>query len=164
MKKILFILFSVVFLAACSFEEEKTNNIFLIPEGYEGTIMAYYDIPNTPPLKKEGEYTVIPVKLEVLEELEGTHISQYDIYFTSTPDTKYGLVNDKYFYVDSNGKRTRIDDYCTHGMGNGSFTGASEKKVKYQGVQITATKCGESFFLDGTTTIIVKKMKYKLIG
>ncbi|WP_102264533.1 DUF6843 domain-containing protein [Mesobacillus jeotgali] len=156
-KRIFLLLSSIVFLAACSFEEEKTNNIFLVPEGYEGTIMVYYDIPNTPPLKKEGEYTVIPVKLEGLEELEGTHISQYGIYFTSTLDMKYGLVNDKYFYVDADGKRTKIDDYCTHGMGNGSFTGESEKEVKYQGIQITASNCGESFFLDGYEDYYIQK-------
>ncbi|MFT9600527.1 DUF6843 domain-containing protein [Mesobacillus sp.] len=158
MKKILILLFAILFLTACRYEEEeKTNNIFLIPEGYEGSIMVYYDIPNTPSLKKEGKYSVIPVRLEILKELEGTNLSQYGIYFTSTPDMEYGIVNDKYYYVDSNGKRTRIDDYCTHGMGNGSFTGESEKEVKYRGVQITATNCGESFFLDGKEDYYIQK-------
>jgi hypothetical protein len=149
-KRILILIFVIVFLAACRYEgEEKTNNIFLIPEGYEGSIIVYYDIPNTPALKKEGKYSVIPVRLETLKELEGTNLSQYGINFTSTPDMDYGIVNNKYFYVDSNGIRTRIDEYCTHVMSAGSFTGESEKEIKYQGVQITATDCGESFYLDG---------------
>lgn len=158
MKRILLLISVFVLLAAaCRYEEEKTNNIFLIPEGYEGSIMVYYDIPNTPPLKKEEEYSVIPVRLNILKELKSLELNQYGIYFTSTPDTDYGIVNNMHLYVDSNGNRTRIDESCTHVMSAGSFTGESEKEVKYQGVQITATDCGESFNLDGKKDYYIQK-------
>ncbi|MBT2694766.1 hypothetical protein [Bacillus sp. ISL-55] len=151
MKKIFMIISTTVFLAACSFldTEEGTNNIFLIPEGYEGTLMVYYGIPDAPAIRKEEDYSVIPIKLKVLEELKGTDISQYGVYFTSTTEIESGIMNNKYYYVDSKGKRTPIDEYCTHGLEIGSFTGESEKEIGFQSVQITATDCGESFFRNG---------------
>ncbi|WP_226642907.1 DUF6843 domain-containing protein [Mesobacillus subterraneus] len=159
MKRVFMIILTAVSLTACSFldTEEGTNNIFLIPEGYEGTLMVYYGIPNAPPLRKEEKYSVIPIKLEVLEELKGTDISQYGVYFTSTIEIETGIVNNKYYYVDSKGKRTPIEEYCTHGLGLGSFTGESEKEIGYQSVQITATDCGESFYRNGKKDYYIQK-------
>ncbi len=151
MKRTLSILISLIFIVGCSNKEEaeNTNDIYLIPNGFEGSILVLYDVPDQPPLKKEGNYTVIPIKRENLEGLEATNIQQYGIYLTSTEDLKYGTVNNQYYYIDEKGNRTAIDEQCTHLMGNGSFTGGSGKEIKYQSIQITKGDCGETFYLNG---------------
>jgi hypothetical protein len=130
--------------------EKKTNNIFLIPNGFEGAIVVYYNVSEESPIKKEGEFSVIPVNVENLIELEGTEIEHYGISFTSTPRTTEGAtVNDKYYYVDEMGGRTKIDNYCTSGDGSGTFTTSSGKEIQYDTLQITKTDCGEDFYLYG---------------
>ncbi|MDX8289443.1 hypothetical protein SLL00_06545 [Metabacillus indicus] len=149
--KLLFAFLLIGTLSGCSiFEKEKTtDNIYLIPEGFEGSITVFYDVPSEPKLKKEGKYTVIPVTELALEALKDTDIYIYGASFTSTPNVSYGVVTDKYYYVDENGKRTPIDKQCVHQSGNGFFSGASEMEIIYSELQITKTHCNQSFWTDG---------------
>jgi hypothetical protein len=129
--------------------DEKTNNIYLIPKGYEGSIITFYNVADHPRIKKQGEYNVIPVKEKYLEALKDTEIYRYGIALTSTPDRTYGEINDKYYYVDSEGKKTPINEKCVHTDGYGSFTGVSEIEVGYRTLQITKSDCGEDFWFNG---------------
>ncbi|WP_137791604.1 hypothetical protein [Bacillus sp. E(2018)] len=129
--------------------EELTNNIYLIPKGYEGSITVFYNIPNESKLKTEGKYSVIPVNELALEALAGTNMYIYAASFTSTHDMKYGTVNDQYFYVDKNGKRTTIDEQCIFVGGNGGFSGASGEEILYSNLQITQSNCSENFRHNG---------------
>ncbi|MDN3019068.1 hypothetical protein PH210_23120 [Paenibacillus sp. BSR1-1] len=130
--------------------EKETNQIYLIPSGYKGSIVVYYDVSKEPPLKKEGKFSVIPVKVENLEALADTDIEQYGITLTSTPmNEDGGTINDKYYYVDETGKRTEIDQYCISNGSSGSFSADNEKEIQYTTLQITKTDCSEEFFLNG---------------
>jgi hypothetical protein len=130
--------------------QKETNNIYLIPSGFEGSIVVYYNASKEPPLKKEGKFSVIPVNVENLEALKGTDIEQYGITLTSTPGNEEGrTINDKYYYVDEKGERTKIDQYCISDDGAGSFSTYQEKEIQYKTLQITKTDCNEEFYLDG---------------
>ncbi|MEW5553567.1 hypothetical protein ABGT24_09745 [Peribacillus frigoritolerans] len=163
MKRYFFIIISLILIGGCSHQEKEvgTNELYLIPSGFEGTIIVFYDVPNKPVLEKEGKYSVIRVKFEYLEALEGTEIHQYGIYFTSTQDMNYGTVNNKYYYINENGDRTSINEQCTHVMGNGSFTGEDGKEIKYSTIQITKSQCGEAFYLDGKDDYYTQKEEVK---
>jgi hypothetical protein len=73
----------------------ETDDIYLIPEGYEGDVLVFYNINGAPKVKKENDY-------------EGNEINEKGYYVTSTPDMDYGKVMDKYYYVDEKGNRTFI--------------------------------------------------------
>ena len=152
MKFLIKIVFVIILLSGCSFDnEEYTNNIYLIPEGFEGSITVFYDVPNEARLKKEGKYTVIPVNALGLDELKNTEIYVYGASFTSTPDMNMGIINDKYYYVDKEGKRTAINEQCVSisGGGNGNFTGVSGKTIYFDHIQVTRSNCGENFRSEG---------------
>jgi len=161
MKKYFLVIIFLIMIAGCSISirdksEDKTNELYLIPSGFEGSIIVFYNVPNKPKLEKEGKYSVIPVKLEYLKALEGTEIHQYGIYITSTPDIftskpymDSATVNNKYYYIDKNGDRTAIDEQCTNFSTSGSFTGDNGKEIDYQSIQITKSHCGEAFYHDG---------------
>ncbi len=84
-----------------------TDDLFLIPEGFEGDIQVNYNVAGAPRLAKEGKYDVIPIRED------GT-------YDTSNPDMEYGTVTDQYFYVGQDGMRTPIPENCIHVKGNGA--------------------------------------------
>lgn len=150
MKKYMIFIMSILFLAGCGLnKQETTKNIFLIPEGFEGSIFTFYNMPDEPALKKEDGYTVIPVKEKTLEDLKDTEISQYGVYFTSTKDMIYGVVNDQYYYVDENGKRKEINEQCISLGSNGGFTGKNGEDIKYSVIQVTSSSCGPSFKENG---------------
>jgi hypothetical protein len=145
-KRLLTSIFIILLLNGCS---NNTDNIYLIPEGFEGSITVFYDVPNEPKLKKEGKYTVIPVEALALEALKDTEMYIYGASFTSTPDMKYGTVNDKYFYVDKKGKRTPINEQCISVGGTGSFSGASGEEIIFSEQQVTKSNCSENFRSEG---------------
>ena len=150
MKKYLFIAISILLLAGCGLnKQETTKNIFLIPEGFEGSIFVFYNMPNEPALKKEKGYTVIPIKEKTLDTLKDTDISQYGVHFTSTKDMIYGIVNDQYYYVDEKGKRKEINEQCISLGSNGGFTGKKGEDIKYSVIQVTTSSCGPSFKENG---------------
>lgn len=153
------IIMSLLLIGGCSHLEKETNELYLIPSGFEGSIIVFYDVPKKTMLEKEDEYSVIRVKLEYLKALEGTKIHPYGVYFTSTKDMNYGTVNNKYYYINENGDRTSINEQCTHVVGNGSFTGESGTEIKYSTIQITKKQCGEAFYLDGKDDYYTQKKK-----
>ncbi|WP_144528609.1 DUF6843 domain-containing protein [Peribacillus simplex] len=150
MKQSLLIIIFFFIIGGCSFKEEKSNELYLIPKDFEGSILVIFGIPNEPVLKKEGKYTVIPIELKNLIALEGTEIQQYGVYLTSTPYKEVDkTVTNKYYYVDENEHRSAINEQCVHLSRSGSFTGENRKEISFQSLQITNSECGESFFLDG---------------
>lgn len=109
----------------------STNDIYLIPAGFEGDIRVTYNVQGAPALEKEGKYDLIPIRVD------GT-------YDTSKPDMEYGLVTDQYFYVSPDGRRTPIDERCVHVRGNGASEIGSSI-TRHNDFTITRTNCSEDF-------------------
>jgi hypothetical protein len=128
---------------------ERIKNRYLIPKGYEGTIVIFYGMPNQPSLEKDGEFSVIPVEIESLPTLMRTDIERYGVYQTSTQDWGYNLSQNQYFYVDEEGNRTLLEDECIHHSGGGSVTRPDDGEIVYDKFQVTNTSCGEEFYLEG---------------
>ncbi|UAL47001.1 hypothetical protein K7887_19430 [Sutcliffiella horikoshii] len=122
----------------------ETNNIYLIPEGYEGSIVVLYNVPNEESIAKEDEFFMIPLRVEELPTLKGSGIEEYAIYQTSS-EWRSGRVTDKYFYVDELGNRSEIEDSCIH-YGSGS---SSSMGVAYGVFQVTNSSCGQDFQRSG---------------
>jgi hypothetical protein len=114
---------------------DSTNDIYLIPVGYQGGIRVNYNVQGAPALEKEGKYDVIPIRDD------GT-------YDTSKSDMEYGLVTDQYYYVREDGRRTLIDEYCIHGVGNGE-DGIGSNVIIHNDLEITQTKCSEDYMVFG---------------
>ena len=127
---------SIIILLSGCFNYDKTNAIYLIPEGYTGHAMAFYDVKGAPPLTYEGDFTV--------------HIINEEGYFaTSKSDMTYGTVTDQYYFVDENGTRTPIDNRCIRGLGTGGYESYGEGDealvdIKYTGIDIT-DDCSDDF-------------------
>ncbi|MGF3104453.1 DUF6843 domain-containing protein [Rossellomorea sp. DUT-2] len=128
---------------------EIIKNRYLIPEGYEGTIVIFYGMPDQPSLEKDGEFTVIPIEIESLPTLMRTDIERYGIYQTSTQDRGYSINQNQYFYVDEEGNRTRLEGECIHHRGGGDVTSSDGKEIVYDQFQVTNSACGEEFSLQG---------------
>ncbi|MDR7314526.1 DUF6843 domain-containing protein [Brevibacillus nitrificans] len=56
------IVWAILTVTGCSAPSEKTNDRYVIPEGYEGIAYAFYNVKNAPPLAKEGDYDVYQMK------------------------------------------------------------------------------------------------------
>ncbi|WP_341357415.1 hypothetical protein [Rossellomorea sp. y25] len=128
---------------------EIIKNRYLIPEGYEGTIVVFYGMPDRPSIEKDGEFSVIPVEIESLPTLMRTDIEKYGIYQTSKKEMGYNINQNQYFYVDDDGNRTSIEDYCIHHSVSGGVTGSDGTDISYDAFQVTNSDCGEDFYLDG---------------
>ncbi|MFC7786426.1 DUF6843 domain-containing protein [Rossellomorea sp. GCM10028870] len=128
---------------------EIIKNRYLIPEGYEGTIVVFYGMPDRPSIEKNGEFSVIPVEIESLPTLMSTDIEKYGIYQTSKKEMGYNINQNQYFYVDDDGNRTSIEDYCIHHSVSGGVTGSDGRDLSYDAFQVTNSDCGEDFYLDG---------------
>ncbi|WP_129076748.1 DUF6843 domain-containing protein [Anaerobacillus alkaliphilus] len=124
--------------------QEKTNTIYLIPEGFEGPIIVFYSEPNQPKPETEGAYKVVPVEVAKLKEDEDT----YGFYKTSSPQS-FGILNNEYYYVDQAGERTMIPHDCVHYDGVGSFNDSNGKTANYEKLQLTKSMCGENYFMQG---------------
>lgn len=126
------IIFTLFILIGCT-RSSVTNDIYLIPQDYEGFVYAFYNVKGAPKVKNEGEYEV--------------HTINDEGYFvTSTSDMDYGSITDKYYYVDGNGDRTKINDYCIRGMGTGGFQGSDEKiDIHYTGIEVKKEGCSKDF-------------------
>ncbi|PAQ13663.1 hypothetical protein CD798_14780 [Bacillaceae bacterium SAOS 7] len=126
-------------LVGCS-NNSVTNDIYLIPEDYEGYVYAFYNVKGAPEIKKEGDYKVYLINDE-------------GYYATSTPDMDYGTVTDKYYYIDPNGKRTKIDEECIRGLGTGSLEhdpdGLNKLNIHYTGIEVTKDGCSQIFTESG---------------
>ncbi len=148
------ILSIIVLVSGCG-NNGKTNAIYLIPEGYTGHAMAFYDVKGASTLTYEGEFAV--------------HILNEEGYFaTSKSDMTYGTVTDQYYFVDENGKRTPADNRCIRGLGTGGYESYGEGDealvdIKYTGIDIT-DDCSDEFpysggnFEDGKTQPIINRV------
>ncbi|TYS17706.1 hypothetical protein FZC78_07545 [Rossellomorea vietnamensis] len=128
--------------------EVETNTIYLIPEGFEGPFVVYYNVPDQPPLKQEGEFSVVPINIEKLPPLEGTGMEKYGLYQTST-EASYGTVTDRFYYVNDSGNRTEVDQYCIHPGFGGAYSNDGSEEIQYSTFQVTSSQCGEDFYLGG---------------
>lgn len=134
---ILVFFFLVAIVAGCSSKYNRgTYDLYLIPENYEGVIRIIYNVASAPPLEREGEYDIIPVNND------GT-------YNTSNPMYDYGTVIDQYYYVDSKGKRTKIDRSCINSRGTGGST-IDGIDTHHTEIEVTHSECGEEFMLTGS--------------
>ncbi len=130
--------------ASTTSSDEETNTIYLIPEGYEGSIVVLYNAQNEESIAKEEEFFMIPTSMEKLPTLKGSDIEEYAIFQTSS-EKRYGIVTDKYFYVDEQGNRAEIEASCIHhGPSISSSTG-----TEYEVLQVTNSSCGQQFQRSG---------------
>ncbi|MCK1985766.1 MULTISPECIES: DUF6843 domain-containing protein [Peribacillus] len=113
-------------------EEGKTNDIYLIPEGYEGDVFVFYNVKGAPEVEKEDGYEV-------------HKINEKGYYATRTKDLDYGTVTDKYFYVNDKGHRTPIDDKCVSTFGTGGTTLEDNIDITYTGFKLRKNNCSEEF-------------------
>ncbi|TKD72292.1 DUF6843 domain-containing protein [Pseudalkalibacillus hwajinpoensis] len=128
--------------------EAETNNTYLIPEGFEGTILTLYNIPGKPPLMKRDGNTLIPVAKK--QFLDGLESFEYGITLTSTEEIETGITTYNYFYVSEEGKRSHIPQECINFGGGGSFTKNSGQEMRYVRIQVTKSDCGEMFLVNGS--------------
>ncbi len=129
------ILSIIVLVSGCG-NNGKTNAIYLIPEGYTGHAMAFYDVKGAPPLTYEGDFAVYI-------------LSEEGYFVTSKSDMTYGTVTDQYYFVDKIGTRTSIDNRCIRGLGTGGYESYGEGDealvdIKYTGIDITGD-CSDEF-------------------
>ncbi|MDQ0061071.1 DUF6843 domain-containing protein [Paenibacillus harenae] len=137
MERLLFaILFIAIAMGCTSKYNRGTYDLYLIPEGYEGTIRVIYNVKNAPLLEREGKYDVIPVKGN----------GKYE---TSTPMYDYGEVIDRYYYVDEKGNRTELDPMCVSVLGTGG-TDNAQGETHHTLIEVTHSKCGKDFGLWGS--------------
>lgn len=123
-------------LAGCN---KTTDDIYLIPEGYEGYIYVFFNVKGAPPLTQEGKFDVYPINEE-------------GYFATSTPDMDYGTVTDKYYYVNKRGEKTKIPTDCVHGISNGSYEDSNPNQpihIIMNKIQITKNDCGPDFLAWG---------------
>jgi hypothetical protein len=116
----------------------KTNDIYLIPEGYEGDVLAFYNIKGAPKVETENGYDVHT-------------INEKGYYVTSTPDLDYGTVRDIFYYVDEKGNRTPISEKCTNLFGTGGYMtseGDEEIDIRYTGYKLTKDHCSSEFITE----------------
>lgn len=128
---------------------EIRKNRYLIPQGYEGSVIIFYNMQNRPSLQTTGEFTTIPIEIDRLPTLLRTDIERYGIVQTSTNERGYNGSQSEYFYVDEAGNRTAIRGECIHLSGSGGMNSSDGRDLAYDEFQVTHTDCGEEFFLHG---------------
>ncbi|RAS74434.1 DUF6843 domain-containing protein [Priestia endophytica] len=138
-EKLLALSFSLFALVGGS-NSEKTNDIYLIPEGYEGYVIAFYNVKGAPKIEKEGDY-----------EVHDVNNQGYSV--TSTPDMDYGTITDKYYYVDEEGKRNEINKECVKVLSTGSLEiepdTPNKIEMSYTGMEVTKSQCSQDFMTAG---------------
>nr|WP_276561163.1 hypothetical protein [Bacillus paramycoides] len=128
-------------LSGCiSFGKGTTDTIYLIPEEYEGDLLVLYNVPGAELLPEEDGFSVVTFAAD------GTAV-------TSTKNMKYGTVNDIYYTVNKEGKRTKLDSSCIHPGSNGSITEnvgeSNEHTFPHVKLEVTRTACSEEFSTSG---------------
>lgn len=128
--------------------EQKTDMQYLIPKGYEGVIVVKYNQEEEPPLVKEKGKKVIQVSKEELEYTSVEDRIEYGVAKTSSDEPK-GMINDEFYYVTSDGERTRIDDSCIYRSQSGSIHFDGKEGQSYEVHHVTNTNCGDQFSITG---------------
>ena len=135
---VLSILIAVSITSLCFFfmnKSDETNDIYLIPEGYEGEVYVFYNIKGAPMVETEDGYEVHV-------------INEKGYYLTSALDMDYGTVTDKYYYVDDKGNRTPIDNECVSRFGMGGYSTFMDDQAFdfiYTGFKLTKDQCSDEF-------------------
>ncbi|MFJ7850017.1 DUF6843 domain-containing protein [Peribacillus sp. NPDC097206] len=109
--------------------EEQTNELFLIPKGYEGEVRVVYNIEDAPPPEKSEGFDVYRINDK------GYTLSPF-------PESE-GIINNQYYYVDAEGNKEKIDDSCIHS--GGSDGGNEEYEYSSSYFFVTQTQCGDTF-------------------
>ncbi|MEC1970371.1 hypothetical protein P9G36_25830 [Bacillus cereus] len=130
-------IFIMILLSGCiRFGQDTTDTIYLIPEAYEGDLLVLYNVPGAELLPEEDGFRVVTFSAD------GTAV-------TSTVDMKYGEVNDTYYTVNKEGKRTKLDESCIRVGSNGSTTEnigkENEHTFSYAKLEVTTSACSQSF-------------------
>ncbi|PHC43372.1 hypothetical protein COF09_08690 [Bacillus toyonensis] len=138
---IYFGIFFMIVLSGCiRFGKDTTNTIYLIPEAYVGDLVVLYNVPGAELLPEEDGFRVVTFTAD------GTAV-------TSTADMKYGTVNDTYYTVNKEGKRTKLDENCIRAGSNGSTTEnvgeENEYTFPYAKFEVTQSACSQSFSSNG---------------
>lgn len=131
------ILLASILVGSVLFIQKKmneTNDVYLIPEGYEGDVYVIYNVKGAPKVQRESGYEV-------------HHINEKGYFSTSTPDMDYGTVTDKYFYVDEKGNRTPISEKCISLFGTGGYSTSENEEIdlRYTGFRLTKSQCSDEF-------------------
>lgn len=134
------LIFIVVFSVYFSFKwveitEEKTNDYYLIPKGYVGEITVLYNIEDAPAPKRIGDYKVIK-------------INELGYGITSLPESE-GTIENKYYYIDSKGKKEKINDNCVYIGPSGSISGGDGSEFTFSTIKVTNVGCGDEFSSSG---------------
>ncbi|WP_059170272.1 hypothetical protein [Bacillus sp. FJAT-27445] len=123
-------------------KNNETDDIYLIPQGFEGDVYAIYNVKGAPRVETEDGYEV--------------HVINEAGYFlTSKPNMDYGTVTDKYFYVDEQGNRTPISNKCVSLFGTGGFSttvGHEKIDLHYTGFKLTKDSCSQEFMTEAHGT------------
>lgn len=134
----IFISGSSIFLTFFIVEKNnETDDIYLIPEGYEGDVFVFYNVKGGQPLETENGYDL-------------HYINENGYFVTNEPDMDYGTVTDQYFYVDEVGNRTSISDTCISLFGTGGYSTTEKNQqidIIYTGFNLTKDECSEEFML-----------------
>lgn len=115
--------------------EKKTNEYYLIPSDYVGKVTVIYDIEDEPKPEKVGDHNVIKINNE-----------GYGL--TALPEPE-GTFNNKYFYVDEEGRREQIDEKCIHVGVSGSRSN-HEREFLYQSFTVIRSNCTDEFSMYGS--------------
>ncbi len=94
--KTIFALFLILFSLSCSLKGQEKKMIYLIPEGYTGSVILLYDQQNgvEPETDKDGTIYYRVPKDGFLRAKSSGERERYEV---------------DYFYVDENGKRTELE-------------------------------------------------------
>ncbi|MFJ7678647.1 DUF6843 domain-containing protein [Peribacillus sp. NPDC097198] len=114
--------------------EEHTNELYLIPKGYEGEVRVVYDVEDAPRPEKSEDFDVYRVN---------------DKGYTLSPlPESEGVIHNQYYYMDAEGNKEKIDDSCiNHGGTDGVETDDYEYFTSY--FFVTQTQCGDTFGENG---------------
>jgi hypothetical protein len=98
MKRLLILTFCIVLLSGCKNSNQCEKEIYLIPEGFRGTVIVFFDQPDGQLVQYENNSRVYKIPPSG--------------YIKSRFKKNGGCMSDKritFFYTDSLGKRTPID-------------------------------------------------------
>ncbi|MBD7964957.1 DUF6843 domain-containing protein [Fictibacillus norfolkensis] len=114
--------------------EKETYEYYLIPANYEGEVTVIYNIKEEPVAKKMGKYNVIQVNdhgyaLTSLRQAEGT-------------------IKNKYYFVDKNGEKVKIDEKCVHIGSSGSISN-DEQEFHFLNLTVKKNGCTDDFYING---------------
>lgn len=119
-----------------------SNNIYLIPQGFEGEVFAFHSVHGAPLVEKEGKYNIITINEEG--------------YFVTSSDLNDGFIHEYYYYVDQEGNRTSIEDDCVKYNANiGELIGYGKEgesivsvNISYVGFHLTKDNCSSTHLLE----------------